>query len=170
MSVTNRQDSPRQQCDDIKVVGNVILPQKVKAETSPDYGGECFTKCKASSPLRTESALKVPENAVSIPVEDDTCLHAAGEPCILFYSKKRVWLKWCERLCAGNLHKDQLHVQLCVVFFLVSHPTQMSLAFFQHPDRNYSAKLAYDFSWGDPKFVFCLTEENKDTFSIWNQI
>lgn len=91
MSVTNRQDSPRQQCDDIKVVGNVILPPKSKQKLVLTMeGGECFTKCKASSPLRTESALKVPENADSIPMEDDTCLHAVGESCILFYSKKRV--------------------------------------------------------------------------------
>lgn len=64
-------------------------------------------------PTRTESALQTPENTVPIFMEGDTCLHAEREPCIMFYSKKRVWFQWCERLCAGKLQEDQLCAQLC---------------------------------------------------------
>lgn len=38
MNIINGQDSPREQCDDIEVVGQLI-PEKVKAESSPEYGG-----------------------------------------------------------------------------------------------------------------------------------
>jgi len=109
VNIINRQDTPRQQCDDIEGAGNLIPPEKVKAETSPDYGARGDARHLSTKNRVLSKSMKT---LSPYPWKVVIVFAQWMSPTYCFIQKR----KWSEMLRTGNLHKNQLHVQPCCLF------------------------------------------------------
>lgn len=127
-------------------------------------GGECFTECEASSPLERRVLSKPLKMLSPCPWKMIFVFMQWVSPTYYFI-QRRVWLKWCERLCAGDLHKDNFMCNSVLSFYWFHIPPEW-VWLSSSTERNWSAKRTCGFPWDDPKLVFFLTEENKDTLYL----